>query len=60
MKTKLSLMLIMFLVLSFSVNVVANDLGFANQELTKDFCDDFLTYMVDENIEKAFDKVENE
>ena len=60
MKTKLSLMLIIVLVLSFSVHVVANDLGFANKEQTKDFCDDFLTYMVEENIEKAFDKVKNE
>ncbi len=60
MKTKLSLILIIVLILSFSHNVVADEMGFAKQEQTRDFCNSFLASMVEEDIEKAFDMVENE
>lgn len=60
MKTKITLMLLIVLILSFSLNVVADDLGFSKQEQTRDFCENFLSFMVEEEIERAFDLVENE
>lgn len=60
MKNKLALMLVIIFVLSISFNVVAGEIGFSNQEQTKDFCDRFLTLMVEEDIEKAFNIVEEQ
>lgn len=60
MKTKLTLMLILVFVLSISLTAVAGEIGFANEEQTRDFCDSFLNFMVEGDIEKAFDMVENE
>lgn len=56
----MTLMLIIIFILSFSLNAVAGEIGFSNQEETKDFCNRFLTFMVEEDVEKAFDVVEDE
>lgn len=60
MKTKLTLLLIMIFILIFSLNTVAEGIGFEQQGQTKEFCDDFLTLMIEGDIEKAFDMIGKE
>lgn len=60
MKTKFTLLLIIVFIFSISFNIVAEEIGFEKQEQTKEFCNRFLTFMVQEETDKAFDLVENE